>query len=128
MGIVSMGNVLFPRDKVPILGTGSSSLRVAATAAAPIGPRCVPPIPLPLRGRVWVQPELRPYPSGAESLRARSPFFAAPPATSEDPASVAPVRCRLEPRREGSSANSIGPGEGGSGVESAVSYRAEETP
>ena len=112
---MSMGNVLLPRDRLPILGIGSSSLRVLRWVA----------IPLPLRGRVCVHPVFKPYPNGAESLRARKPFLTPLSIVVED--ARAPVRCRFEPRRDGSSPNSMGPGDGGSGVERAVSYRVESS-
>lgn len=89
--------------------------------------------PLPLRGRVCGQ-LVRPYPSGALSLRARLPFLrddefgaepSADPGTENEVDEPGPVRCRFAPMR---SSNSMGPGDGGSGVVSGFSYLALLTP
>lgn len=88
-----------------MLGTGSSSRLLVVLLEFN---------PLPLRGLVCGQPEARPYPpSGAESLLARLPFL--PPWSSGF------VRWRLRPWV--SSNASRGPGDGGSGVDIAGSYR-----
>ena len=119
--------VLFaPRFAVPLILTSRSS---RLPAAVPRGAS-----PLPLRGRLLpcVQGWFMPYPSGAESLRARDSRFVWLPscasALTDGERPDEPVRWRLRSDALSSVSNAPAPGDGGSGVVSADSYRAVETP